>query len=183
MLDEYKEVIENGTGTLIDCLPNVKPIGCKWVYRIKYKLYAMIDKYQARLVAKGLHKRKGLIVKKIVRQQQSGTQSKWYLYYLLKRDGKYIKWMSKAPSSMEICKKKYIWLNLLVLSSKDRNKKFVSWSRRYMDWNKLPKLGMPKWMSIFAKLDLRKVKLMIPYMCTYKGKSSNFSNVCWWFDH
>ena len=44
---------ENNTWTL-ECLPPGKnPIGCKWVYKIKFKACGQIEKYKARLVAKG----------------------------------------------------------------------------------------------------------------------------------
>jgi hypothetical protein len=56
MVDEYDLVIANGTWKLVDCPTNVKPIDCKWVYRIKYKANGEVDKYKARLVQKDLLK-------------------------------------------------------------------------------------------------------------------------------
>jgi hypothetical protein len=53
MINEYDLVLSNGTRNLVDCPPNVKPIGCKWVYQIKYKTTGKIDKYKERLMAKG----------------------------------------------------------------------------------------------------------------------------------
>jgi hypothetical protein len=32
MINEYDSVLANGTWTLVDCLHDVKPIGCKWIY-------------------------------------------------------------------------------------------------------------------------------------------------------
>ena len=60
MVDEYQVVQDNNTQKLVDCPQNVKPIGCKWVYRIKYKKNGEIDKYKARLVAKGLAQQGGI---------------------------------------------------------------------------------------------------------------------------
>jgi hypothetical protein len=33
--------------------PHKKPIGCKWVYKIKYRSDGQIEMYMTRLVAKG----------------------------------------------------------------------------------------------------------------------------------
>jgi hypothetical protein len=53
MINEYDSILSNGTWNLVDCPHDVNPIGCKWVYRVKYKPNGKIDKYKVRLVAKG----------------------------------------------------------------------------------------------------------------------------------
>ena len=60
MVDEYQVVLDNNTWKLVYCPQNIKPIGCKWVYRIKYKQNGDIDKYKARLVAKGFVQQEGI---------------------------------------------------------------------------------------------------------------------------
>jgi hypothetical protein len=60
MVEEYQAVIDNNTWKLVDCPTGVKPIGCKWVYRIKYNQHGEIDKYKARLVAKGFAQQEGI---------------------------------------------------------------------------------------------------------------------------
>jgi len=60
MVEEYKVVQDNNTWKLVDCPQSVKPIGCKWVYRIKYNQNGEIDKYKARLVAKGFSQQEGI---------------------------------------------------------------------------------------------------------------------------
>ncbi|XP_048442574.1 uncharacterized mitochondrial protein AtMg00820-like [Pyrus x bretschneideri] len=44
---------QNNTWTLVPLHAGYKPIGCKWVYRIKYQSDGTIDCYKARVVAKG----------------------------------------------------------------------------------------------------------------------------------
>ena len=60
MIDEYRSVIDNHTWKLVDCPPNVKLIGRKWVYRVKYNQNGELDKYKARLVAKGFAQQEGI---------------------------------------------------------------------------------------------------------------------------
>eukprot|EP00253_Pinus_taeda_P001630 PITA_01630 len=52
MQKEYDALIKNGTWKLVDPPFGTKPIGCKWVYKNKYKADGSFDKHKARLVAK-----------------------------------------------------------------------------------------------------------------------------------
>ena len=52
---EMQAHYENGTFTLVPLPPNVKPIGCRWVFNIKDK-----GLYKARLVAKGYTQQEGI---------------------------------------------------------------------------------------------------------------------------
>jgi hypothetical protein len=50
---EYDALMKNNAWKLIELPPNKKPIGSKWVYHTKFKSNGSIDKYKAKLVAKG----------------------------------------------------------------------------------------------------------------------------------
>ena len=60
MQKEYDALINNGTWKLVDPPLGTKPIGCKWVYKNKYKANASLDKHKARLVAKGFAWKEGV---------------------------------------------------------------------------------------------------------------------------
>ncbi|XP_071687598.1 uncharacterized mitochondrial protein AtMg00810-like [Rutidosis leptorrhynchoides] len=54
MNDEMEALNRNNIWILTELPKDRKPIGSKWVYRIKYKSTGEIDRYKARLVAKAL---------------------------------------------------------------------------------------------------------------------------------
>ncbi|GAU39523.1 hypothetical protein TSUD_222930 [Trifolium subterraneum] len=60
MNDELEALTKTGTWTLVDLPPLAKPIGSKWVYKIKYRADGTIERYKARLVAKGYNQIEGL---------------------------------------------------------------------------------------------------------------------------
>ena len=43
----------NKTWELVTLLKNKRTIGCKWVFKVKYKVGGTIERHKARLVAKG----------------------------------------------------------------------------------------------------------------------------------
>ena len=50
---EFQSLQKNHTWTLFDLPTGKKPISCKWVHKVKYKADGTLDKYKARLVARG----------------------------------------------------------------------------------------------------------------------------------
>jgi len=60
MNDDLKALTDNGTCSIADLPPDVKPIGSKWVYIVKHKAYGSIERYKARLVAKSYNQIEGL---------------------------------------------------------------------------------------------------------------------------
>ena len=60
MAEEHASLMEHQTWTLVPQPPNIKPIGCKWVYKRKRDEHGNIERYKARLVAKGFEMVKGV---------------------------------------------------------------------------------------------------------------------------
>ena len=59
MAAEIKALEQINTWTLTALPPHKKPIGCKWVYKVKFKADGTIERYKARLVAKSYTQAKG----------------------------------------------------------------------------------------------------------------------------
>jgi hypothetical protein len=60
MSTELLALETTGTWQLVDKPPDAKPIGCRWVYKIKRHADGSIERYKARLVAKGYNQIEGL---------------------------------------------------------------------------------------------------------------------------
>jgi hypothetical protein len=51
--NEMDSILSNGTWELVDRPNGCKPVGCKWVFKKKFRPDGTIDKYKARLVVMG----------------------------------------------------------------------------------------------------------------------------------
>jgi hypothetical protein len=60
MNTELDALAKNHTWSLVDLPAHIKPIGSKWVYKIKHKADGSIERYKARLVAKGYNQVEGI---------------------------------------------------------------------------------------------------------------------------
>ena len=57
---ELESILKNQTWESIDLPSEAKPIGYKWVFKRKYFLYGSIEKYKARLIAKGFSQKQNV---------------------------------------------------------------------------------------------------------------------------
>ena len=59
MAEEINWHLENNTWTIVELPPGQKAIGSKWVYRVKHNADGSIERFKARVVAKGFNQRPG----------------------------------------------------------------------------------------------------------------------------
>ena len=52
-MQKTKILEKNNTWELVDLPAGKRPVGCKWVYTVKYKASGSLERYKARLMAKG----------------------------------------------------------------------------------------------------------------------------------
>ncbi|RDX93178.1 hypothetical protein CR513_24598, partial [Mucuna pruriens] len=60
MKDELKSMQNNGVWDLVELLEGVKPIDCKWIFKTKKDFKGNIERYKARLDAKGFTQKEGI---------------------------------------------------------------------------------------------------------------------------
>ncbi|XP_066319340.1 uncharacterized mitochondrial protein AtMg00820-like [Miscanthus floridulus] len=60
ILEEMKAIEKNEIWELVDLPPGCRPIGLKWVYKVKHDERGVIVKHKARLVARGFIQREGI---------------------------------------------------------------------------------------------------------------------------
>lgn len=58
--DEFNALLENNTWELVPYNDNINLVGCKWIYKIKYKSNGTIERPKARLVARDIHQLTGI---------------------------------------------------------------------------------------------------------------------------
>ena len=55
-----KSMNDNEVWDLVELSKGVKPIGCKWIFKIKKNSKGNIERYKARLIAKGFTQKEGI---------------------------------------------------------------------------------------------------------------------------
>ena len=64
MHDELASMAHNDVWDLVDLPLRCKPIGCKWVFKTRHSPDGKVERYKAKLVAKGYSQRDGINYKK-----------------------------------------------------------------------------------------------------------------------
>ena len=65
MIDEMTSMPQNKVWSLVDFPDGYRPIRCKWVFKTKHNAKGHVERYRARLVAKGYSQREGIDFKEI----------------------------------------------------------------------------------------------------------------------
>ncbi|GJY98162.1 ribonuclease H-like domain-containing protein [Tanacetum coccineum] len=88
MNKEMEALNRNNTWVISDLPKGRRPIGCKWIFKVKYKSNGKVERFKARLVAKGFNQKEGIdyeetfspVIKMV-------TVSKNYHYLFIKSEG------------------------------------------------------------------------------------------------
>ncbi|RVX04638.1 putative mitochondrial protein [Vitis vinifera] len=71
MVEEIRALEKNGTWEVMTLPRGKKPVGCKWVFTVKYKADGTVERYKARLVAEGFTQTYGIDYTKHLHQWQA----------------------------------------------------------------------------------------------------------------
>lgn len=82
---EFDAIQQNGTWTVVPAKPNMNIVGCKWVYKLKYKADGSFEHYKAHLVAKGFINSQVLILLRPPAQSPARPQCVYALFSLAVR--------------------------------------------------------------------------------------------------
>ncbi|GJR82913.1 zinc finger, CCHC-type containing protein [Tanacetum coccineum] len=58
--NEMDSIMGNNTWVLTDLPPGYRPLGCKWIFKIKLKVDGTVEKFKARLVIQGFKQKSGI---------------------------------------------------------------------------------------------------------------------------
>lgn len=59
MAEEFNALLRNGTWDLVPRSHDMNIVGCKGIYQVKRKANGSLERFKAKLVARGLHQQDG----------------------------------------------------------------------------------------------------------------------------
>ena len=60
MKAELDAMTNNNTWSVVNLLNGKQPLGCRWIYKVKYNLDGSVSRYKAHLVAQGFTQQAGI---------------------------------------------------------------------------------------------------------------------------
>ena len=83
----------NNNWDIVSLPPGKKPIGCKWIYKVKHKVDGSVERLKARLVVKGFAQKAGIDYSKTFSQVVKLTTIRMLMTMAIKKGGYYTKLM------------------------------------------------------------------------------------------
>jgi histone deacetylase 1/2 len=115
MEQEYHALLRNETWTLVPPPPRVNVIDSKWVFKVKKHSDGSIERYKARLVARGFWQRYGLDYEDTFSPVVKPTTIRLLLSLAVTRGWSFVSLMCRMLSSMAYWRRRFICGNLLAL--------------------------------------------------------------------
>ncbi|RVW22534.1 Retrovirus-related Pol polyprotein from transposon RE1 [Vitis vinifera] len=110
MNEEMKSLQKNETWELVECPPGKKPVGCRWIYTVKYKTDGSIELFKARLVVKGYTQTYGIDYTETFALVAKINTVRVLLSLAVNLDWPLQQFDVKMPFCMASYLKKYIWI-------------------------------------------------------------------------
>ncbi|KAL5729220.1 hypothetical protein ACHQM5_002197 [Ranunculus cassubicifolius] len=114
MIEEFNALMSNNTWSLVPPQSSQNPVGCKWIFKLKYKADGTIERHKARLVAKGYHQQYGVDFQDTFSPVAKATTIRLFSRLQLTPNGKCCNWMCQMHSYMSPYRKMCSWFNLQV---------------------------------------------------------------------
>ncbi|RVW45771.1 Retrovirus-related Pol polyprotein from transposon RE1 [Vitis vinifera] len=110
MNEEMKSLQKNETWELVECPPGKKPVGCRWIYTVKYKADGSIERFKVRLVVKGYTQTYGIDYTETFAPVAEINIVRVLLSLATNLDWPLQQFDVKMPFCMASYLKKYIWI-------------------------------------------------------------------------
>jgi len=83
----------NNNWDIVSLPPGKKPIGCKWIYKVKHKVDGSVERLKARLVVKGFTRKARIDYSETFSQVVKLTTIRMLMTMAVKKGGYYTKLM------------------------------------------------------------------------------------------
>jgi hypothetical protein len=108
MVEEHASIMKNDVWEVVPRPEGKSVVGSRWIYKIKHAANGSIEKFKARFMAKGFSQKEGVDYDETFAPIARYTSIKVVISLAARWVGRFIRWTSRWPSSMELLRRKCI---------------------------------------------------------------------------